>query len=41
MGAYNLALALGLVWVLAKGAAVADTLGLFLAGFLLIAAVAA
>ncbi|MFZ1425521.1 MAG: DUF1304 family protein [Geminicoccaceae bacterium] len=41
MGTYNLALALGLVWVLAKGAAVADTLGLFLAGYLLIAAVAA
>src|SRR3954463_6417967 len=41
MGAYNLALALGLVWVLFKGAAVADTLGLFLALWLLLAAVAA
>ena len=41
MGAYNLVLALGLVWVLAEGAAVADTLGLFLAVWLLIAALAA
>ena len=41
MGAYNLVLALGLIWVLAKGAAVAGTLGLFLAAWLLIAAVAA
>lgn len=41
MGAYNLVLALGLVWVIAEGAAVAHTLGFFLAAWLLIAAGAA
>lgn len=41
MGVYNLVLALGLVWVLVAGAAVAGTLGIFLAVWLLIAAAAA
>jgi len=41
MGIYNLVLALGLVWVLIAGAAVAGTLGIFLALWLLIAAAAA
>jgi hypothetical protein len=41
MGVYNLVLALGLVWVLVGGAAVAGTLGIFLAVWLLVAAAAA
>ncbi len=41
MAGYNLALALGLFWLAFAGAAVAGTLGVFLALFLLIAAFAA
>ena len=41
VGAYNLALALGLAWVAAKGVAATRALGLFLAVWLLIAAIAA
>jgi len=41
MGVYNLVLALGLAWVLVAGSAVAGTLGIFLAVWLLIAAAAA
>lgn len=41
LAAYNLALALGLFWLAWAGAAVAGTLGLFLALWLLIAAFAA
>ena len=41
MAAYNLALAIGLGWVMLAGAAVAGTLGLFLAIWLLLAAFAA
>ena len=41
MAGYNLALALGLVWVAMAGARVADSLGVFLAIWLLIAAGAA
>lgn len=41
MAGYNLALAIGFVWLAVAGTAVAGTLGLFLAIFLLIAAFAA
>jgi uncharacterized membrane protein len=41
MGAYNLILAIGLAWVAIAGAAVAGTLGIFLAVWLLGAAIAA
>jgi uncharacterized membrane protein len=41
VAAYNAALALGLLWVALAGPAVADTLGRFLAAWLLIAAAAA
>ena len=41
VAAYNLALATGLAWVAVAGAAVAGTLGVFMAIWLLLAAVAA